>query len=121
MTAQVHDPNGVQNLTLYYRVDPAPTYTAVTMKDDGTGGDAIPGDGIFSATIPGQAANQLVAYYISATDSNSVVTHLSGFAHGQFAAARMSGDVRRWQSGRQFWRLSSVDHPGECDALGEPR
>jgi CotH kinase protein/Lamin Tail Domain len=74
VTAQVHDPNGVQNLTLYYRLDPSPTYTAVTMKDDGTGGDAIPGDGIFSATIPGQAANQLVAYYISATDSNSVIT-----------------------------------------------
>ena len=41
VTAQVHDPDGVQNLTLYYRVDPATTYTAVTMKDDGTGGDAI--------------------------------------------------------------------------------
>ena len=74
VTAQAHDPNGVQNLTLYYRVDPSPTYTAVTMKDDGTGGDAVPGDGIFSATIPGRAANQLVAYYISATDSNSVVS-----------------------------------------------
>ncbi len=74
VTAQVHDPDGVQNLTLYYRVDPSPIYTAVTMKDDGTGGDAMPGDGIFSATIPGRPANQLVAYYISATDSNSVVS-----------------------------------------------
>ena len=25
------------------------------MKDDGTGGDAIAGDGVFSATIPGQS------------------------------------------------------------------
>src|SRR5476651_2404420 len=74
VTAQVHDPNGVQNLTLNYRLDPATTYTAVTMKDNGTGGDAIAGDGIFSATIPGQTANKTAAFYISATDSNSVAT-----------------------------------------------
>ena len=70
----VHDPDGVQNLTLYYRLDPATTYTAVPMKDDGTGGDAVAGDGIFSATIPGQAANQVVAFYISATDSLGAAT-----------------------------------------------
>ncbi|HEY5233368.1 MAG TPA: lamin tail domain-containing protein [Verrucomicrobiae bacterium] len=74
VTTQAHDPNGVQNLTLYYRLDPATTYSSVPMKDNGTGGDAIPGDGIFSATIPGHAANQVVAFYISATDSSSVVT-----------------------------------------------
>src|SRR5205807_10129996 len=42
------------------RVDPSGFYTAVAMKDDGTGGDAIAGDGIFSATLPGQTANTLV-------------------------------------------------------------
>jgi hypothetical protein len=69
VTANVSDPDGVQNLTLFYRLDPGTTYTAVPMKDDGTGGDAVPGDGVFSATIPGQAANQMAAFYISATDS----------------------------------------------------
>ena len=54
VTANVHDPDGVQSLTLYYRLDPATSYTAVPMRDNGTGGDAIAGDGIFSATIPGQ-------------------------------------------------------------------
>jgi len=82
VTAQVHDPNGVQNLTLNYRLDPATTYTSVLMKDDGTGGDGIAGDGIFSATIPGQAANQVVAFYISATDSNSVVTRFPAIRAG---------------------------------------
>ena len=43
VTANVRDPDGLQNLTLYYRLDPATTYTAVPMKDDGTGGDAIAG------------------------------------------------------------------------------
>ncbi len=74
VTAQVHDPDGIQSLTLNYRLDPATTYTAVAMKDDGTGGDAIAGDGIFSATIPGQAANQIAAFYISATDRRGAVT-----------------------------------------------
>lgn len=72
VSVQVQDPNGVQTLTLKYRIDPATTFASVAMKDDGTGGDAVAGDGIFSATIPGQSANTLAAFYISATDSNAV-------------------------------------------------
>ncbi|HXC98006.1 MAG TPA: lamin tail domain-containing protein [Verrucomicrobiae bacterium] len=74
VTANVSDPDGVQNLTLHYRLDPATNYTTVTMKDDGTGGDAVPRDGVFSATIPGQAANKIVAFYISATDNSGAAT-----------------------------------------------
>jgi len=74
VTAKVCDPHGVQTLTLYYRLDPATTYTAVPMKDDGTGGDAVPHDGIYSATIPGQAANQIAAFYIAATDNLGTTT-----------------------------------------------
>jgi regulation of enolase protein 1 (concanavalin A-like superfamily) len=82
VTTQVHDPNGVQNLTLYYRLDPATTYTAVPMLDNGTGGDAVPGDGVFSATIPGQAANQIVAFYISATDGLGAATRFPAIRAG---------------------------------------
>jgi hypothetical protein len=69
VSVQVHDPNRVQNITLNYRIDPATTYTSVPLLDNGTGGDMVAGDGIFSATIPGQVAHTMVAYYISATDS----------------------------------------------------
>ena len=82
VTAQVHDPNGVQSLTLNYRIDPNTSYTSMLMKDDGTGGDAIAGDGIFSATIPGQSANTLAAFYISATDSNSVAARFPAIRTG---------------------------------------
>src|SRR5437868_13196316 len=41
------------------------------MKDDGTGGDAIAGDGMFSATISAQAANTIVAFQLLARDSNA--------------------------------------------------
>lgn len=74
VTASVQDPDGLQSLTLYYRIDPATTYTAVTMKDDGTGGDVIAHDGIYSATIPGQAAQTIAAFYISAVDKLGAAT-----------------------------------------------
>jgi hypothetical protein len=69
VTARVHDPDGVQSFSLYYRVDPAATYTQVPMTDDGTGGDAIAGDGIYSATIPGQSATTVVAFFLGAADN----------------------------------------------------
>ncbi len=69
VTAHAQDPDGVKSLTLYYRIDPATTYTGVAMNDAGTGGDAIAHDGIFSATIPGQTANTVAAFYIAAVDS----------------------------------------------------
>jgi hypothetical protein len=79
VSAQVHDPDGVQSLTLNYRVDPSTSYTSVPMNDEGTGGDVVAGDGIFSATIPGQAANTMVAFYISATDKLGAATRFPAF------------------------------------------
>ena len=71
VTARVNDPDGVASVTLYYRVDPAATYTALTMFDNGTGGDAFANDGIYSATVPGQPANTLVAFYVRAQDAKA--------------------------------------------------
>src|ERR1017187_1521014 len=82
VTAQVHNPNGVSNLKIHYRLDPAVSYAAVTMTDRGTGGDAIAGDGIFSATIPGQAANQVVAFYLTATDGLGATTQFPALRPG---------------------------------------
>lgn len=74
VTANVNDPDGVQNLTLYYRLDPSTAYTAVPMNDGGTNGDAIAHDGLFSAIIPGQVANQVVAFYLAAADKLGAAT-----------------------------------------------
>src|SRR5581483_9626485 len=68
VSARVYDADGVAAVTLAYRVDPVPGYTVIAMKDDGAGGDAIAGDGIFSATIPGQGANTIVAFAVRAVD-----------------------------------------------------
>ncbi|MCX8154952.1 MAG: lamin tail domain-containing protein, partial [Verrucomicrobiae bacterium] len=68
VTARLHDPDGITNVVLRYRLDTAGSYTTVVMVDNGTGGDAVAGDGLYSATIPGQASGALVAYQISAND-----------------------------------------------------
>lgn len=81
VTARATDPNNPVTLTLKYRVDPTPAYTSVTMRDDGTGGDAIMNDGLFSATIPGQVSGDMVPFYVEGRDSlNAVGT----FPHGAF-------------------------------------
>ncbi len=68
VTARVEDPDAPIAIQLNYRVDPALSYTAVSMHDDGSGGDSVAGDGVYSGTIPGVASGSIVAFYISATD-----------------------------------------------------
>lgn len=71
VTARVGDPDGVATLLLNYRIDPASDLTSVKMVDDGTGGDAVAGDGIFSAMISGKSQNVLVAFHIRARDGSA--------------------------------------------------
>ena len=77
VTARFHDVRGFQP-TLLYRIDtavnPTPTYVSVPMVDDGTGGDAVAGDGIYSATIPAQPAGTVVAFLIQAQDPLGATT-----------------------------------------------
>ncbi len=68
VTAHVQDPDGVNSVVLKYRLDPSISYASLAMTDDGTGGDAVAGDGIYSATIPGQTSGTMIAFYVQATD-----------------------------------------------------
>jgi regulation of enolase protein 1 (concanavalin A-like superfamily) len=68
VTARVSDPDAPLAVTLRYRVDPAASYASVNMVDNGTGDDAVAGDGIYTGTIPGQAAGSLVAFVVQAAD-----------------------------------------------------
>ena len=83
MTAKVSDLDGVNAVSLSYQVvtpggyirltDPAydNDWVTVNMVDDGTGGDLLAGDAIFSATLAGsvQVHRRLVRYRITAEDS----------------------------------------------------
>jgi hypothetical protein len=87
VTATVTDPEGVASVTLSYQVVNPGTYirrtdaaynlaanwTTVTMTDDGSGGDAVAGDAVYSATLPAgvQVHRRLVRYRIAATDGGA--------------------------------------------------
>ncbi len=74
VTARAYDPNGLNSLLLKYRLDPGLTLVPVAMLDNGAGGDAIAGDGVFSAMIPGQASGALVAFHVEAFDGLNAMT-----------------------------------------------
>ena len=47
----------------------------IDMYDDGTNGDATPGDGIYTTQIPTQDAGELVRYKVSADNTNGTTTN----------------------------------------------
>ena len=83
VTAAIRDPDGLGAVTLLYQtVDPGAyirlsdaayqtNWTGVPMNDSGTGGDAVAGDGIHTAVLPGslQVHRRLVRYRITFSDS----------------------------------------------------
>jgi hypothetical protein len=69
--ARASDPDGIASLKLKYRVDPQIDVVTAEMLDDGTGGDALAGDGIYTATIPGQNTTNLIAFHVQALDNSA--------------------------------------------------
>ena len=61
VTAQVFDSDGLSNLALHYRSDREEEYQTATMDYRGAGA--------YTATIPGQARRQMVAFFIEASDA----------------------------------------------------
>jgi regulation of enolase protein 1 (concanavalin A-like superfamily) len=128
VSARLDDPNGISQATLFYRLDPSRTYTAVAMHDDGTGGDAEAGDGIWSATIPGQASNTMVAFTIQASDGRPIPGSTVFPANapatecmvnfGETLATANIGSYRMWltQSNISYWnaRAKNSDEGIDC-------
>jgi len=71
VSGRINDPDGAGVVTLRFRIDPSPVQIAVPMTDDGQNGDAVAGDGIFSAQIPGQPSGTLVAFHVQAADAST--------------------------------------------------
>ncbi len=82
VSAKITDPDGVASVSLGYQpVRPGAyvaksdasytSWTAVTMVDDGTQGDALAGDGIYSGRIPAykQKHRSLMRYRLTASDT----------------------------------------------------
>ncbi len=72
VTARVQDPDGISRVQLTWRNDGANgTARSLTMVDDGTAGDAIADDGVFSCTIPAPNSKTILAFCIEAADGTT--------------------------------------------------
>ncbi len=83
VSMRITDSDGVQSATLEYQIVNPGSYIRLTdaayetgwisipMHDDGQGGDAIAGDSIYSATIPGtvNTHRRLIRYRVTASDT----------------------------------------------------
>ncbi|MFM7101450.1 MAG: lamin tail domain-containing protein, partial [Verrucomicrobiota bacterium] len=73
VTARVADPDGVSSVNLRTRNGDTGAFSTTAMRDDGLAGDAVAGDGLWSATIGGRAAGTLVQFRIEAFDAAAPV------------------------------------------------
>ncbi|MBN1465905.1 lamin tail domain-containing protein, partial [candidate division KSB1 bacterium] len=60
------DKEGMAKVELFVNLGSG--YTAQPMNDNGTNGDAVAGDTLYSTIIPAQISGRLVKYYMAATD-----------------------------------------------------
>lgn len=70
VSARVIDNDGVASVICYHRIEGG-AFTGTPMTDTGSGGDAVAGDGIYTATLPGSAGGTMRAFYIVASDGSA--------------------------------------------------
>ncbi|MEM7393073.1 MAG: hypothetical protein AAF492_12080, partial [Verrucomicrobiota bacterium] len=116
VTARLNDPDGLSGVLLRYRIDPGNTLINVIMNHEG--------GGLYSATIPGQPADTLIAFHINAID-NSAPTATTTFPDdaptreclvrtGETLPSGDFGTYRIWmtQANFDFW-ANRVNASGE--------
>jgi hypothetical protein len=107
VTARVETRRGLDRVMLRYRVDPGVEVHDLAMNDRGESGDAVAGDGVFSATVPAQPAGALVAFHVVAVGGNGATNSYPREVFPRSASGR-------------FFPGDSLSH--ECLVrFGEPR
>ena len=125
VTARVEDAQGVSNVQLRYRIDPDKTIQTVPMKDDGTSGDESAGDGVYSASVAGQANGAMLAFSIAASDRAEAAASASFPSGGRECLATFGeeqphgnfGVYRIWLTDAvgDEWRRRLKLHNGDLD------
>ncbi len=106
-------PNGL-TVTLNYRADAAtpPAFTTVPMNDAGVNGDVVAADGLYTATIPPQANNTVIEYFLAATDQQG---SLRTWPAPAIAAADGAGPT-----GQVANALFQIDNSSQSTTNGQP-
>jgi len=71
VTARVTDNDGVAWVRLYYRSEGASSFSNTLMRDNGSSGDAVAGDSLYTARIPAATGGTMRAFYIVASDGSA--------------------------------------------------
>ncbi len=74
VTAHIQHASGVASAYLYYGLGLDGMYQSLAMKDDGSGGDQVAGDGIYTGIIPGYEAGTYIRFYLQAATANTAGT-----------------------------------------------
>lgn len=127
VTARFSDPDGVASASLRFRNGETGSFSSTVMRDDGLGGDAIAGDGLWSATLIGRTAGTRVQFRIEAFDNASPTVASSAFPSGSLyqATPAVSEALIRWGDPVPFgtfthihsWTTPSVDSALNADGL----
>jgi autotransporter-associated beta strand protein len=72
--------HAVGSVQLHYRVDYG-TEVAIAMLDNGSNGDALAGDGVYTAVIPASASGpgQMLRWYVTASDTSALTTRAPAY------------------------------------------
>lgn len=70
VTARIHDVDGVAEARVHVRVESTSTEMDLPMNDAGRDGDAVAGDGRFTAVVPAQTGRLSLAFQIRARDGH---------------------------------------------------
>ena len=95
--ARVSDPDGLSSVSLRFRTSETAAFSSLAMRDDGTGGDAVGGDGVWSGTLAGRASGDLLQFVVEAFD-NATTTASTVFPAGPVYAGLppVTGANIRW-------------------------
>ena len=74
ISCRVSDPDGISRVVARYRLDSTTATSDLVLRDDGTGGDQVAGDGVYSGTISGRSSQTLIGFRIIATDAATTPT-----------------------------------------------
>ena len=71
ISARVSDADGVQSVSVFYRpdADDPVDYESAQLFDDGAHDDGAANDGVYAGTIPAQASDTRVQFFVAARDS----------------------------------------------------
>ena len=84
VTARILDNRPGESANLHWRVDARNNFNTVSMVDDGTQGDQIAGDGVYSAVIPAHDDRTVIEFFVESVDAaNNTRTWPAPTADGQ--------------------------------------